>query len=260
MASFDKASSGTLAPKPIATLPPPALAIAGAGERFFNEEEEEEEDEEGGVAAIASAIDLRETFAASAAAASSTSTCTFWDVLRSHFSDPLTGALMDDAMILPCGHSYGRAGMLQVHTMKACCKCSHPVSQDLVRPNFALRSAVQAFVCEEEAHLRKVSKRRRDQLDQDKCGYDDPLFNELLRNRASQFPLAISDRVIIKGNKRTPPRFVGRIAAVTAQCLNGWYVVKTLDNGESIKLQFGSLAKVSSDQPINAVPTYPNWL
>lgn len=41
------------------------------------------------------------------------------------------------------------------------------------------------------------------------------------------------------------------------------YVVKTLDNGESVKLQFGSLAKVSGDQPKSAAPTranYPNWL
>lgn len=26
-----------------------------------------------------------------------------------------------------------------------------------------------------------------------------------------------------QGNKRTPPRFVGREAVVTTQCLNGWY-------------------------------------
>ncbi|XP_078168566.1 RING/U-box superfamily protein [Carex rostrata] len=187
----------------------------------------------------------------------------YWDVLRSHLSDPLTGALMDDAIILTCGHSFGRGGMQQVYLMKSCCKCSQPISEDLVRPNFALRSAVQAFRREEEIHILEVSKRRRDQLEQEKCSYDDHLTNDLLRNRASLFPLAISDRVIIKGNKRTPPHFVGRVAVVTAQCLNGWYVVKTLDNGESVKLQFGSLAKVSTDQPTSAVPTratYPNWL
>jgi len=50
---------------------------------------------------------------------------------------------------------------------------------------------------------------------------------------------------MIKGNKRTPERFVGRAAVVTAQCLNGWYVVKTLDNAESVKLQYRSLAKLT---------------
>lgn len=65
----------------------------------------------------------------------------------------------------------------------------------------------------------------------------------------------MTDRVIIKGNKRTPERFVGREAVVTTQCLNGWYVVKTLDNAESVKLQYRSLAKVPENlsiQPISS--------
>ncbi|KAF9599167.1 hypothetical protein IFM89_035446 [Coptis chinensis] len=37
-----------------------------------------------------------------------------------------------------------------------------------------------------------------------------------------QFPFAVTDRVVIKGNKRTPLCFVGREAVVTTQCLNGW--------------------------------------
>lgn len=77
---------------------------------------------------------------------------------------------------------------------------------------------------------------------------------DLSRGKGVQFPFAVSDRVIIKvntkmlkdcllcciifilltfkkiiqGNKRTPQRFVGRVAVVTAQCLNGWLV--TLDH------------------------------
>jgi hypothetical protein len=35
-------------------------------------------------------------------------------------------------------------------------------------------------------------------LIQEKYGYDDTLSNDFLRNRASLFPLAVSDRVIIK--------------------------------------------------------------
>ena len=34
--------------------------------------------------------------------------------------------------------------------------------------------------------------------------------------------LAVGDRVFIRGNKRTPPNFVGRLAIITTQCLNGW--------------------------------------
>lgn len=68
-----------------------------------------------------------------------------------------------------------------------------------------------------------------------------------------QFPFSVFDRVIIKGNKRTPERFVGRQAVVTAQCLNGWYVVKTLDNAESVKLQYRSLEKAADGNGASAM-------
>ncbi|XP_020113629.1 U-box domain-containing protein 62-like isoform X1 [Ananas comosus] len=187
----------------------------------------------------------------------------YWESLRTHLSDPLTGTLMDDAMILPCGHSFGSSGMQHVYRMKACCKCAQSISEDSVRPNFALRSAVQAFLREEESHSLKASKRKRDRLELEKCGYDDPSHVDFSRGKGVQFPFAVSDRVIIKGNKRTPHRFVGRMAIVTTQCLNGWYVVKTLDNAESVKLQYRSLAKVSDDQASSIIPNKthnPNWL
>ncbi|KAF7075649.1 hypothetical protein CFC21_080409 [Triticum aestivum] len=165
----------------------------------------------------------------------------YWDLLRAHLSDPLTGILMDDAMILSCGHSYGSSGMQHIYRMKACGKCGQPITEDSIRPNLALGLAVQAFRREEESA--KTLKRRRDRIEQDKCGNDDPNPAEVSRGKGVQYPFAVFDRVIIKGNKRTPERFVGRVAVVTAQCLNGWYVVKTLDNAESVKLQYRSLAK-----------------
>ncbi|EER90651.1 hypothetical protein BDA96_01G041100 [Sorghum bicolor] len=168
----------------------------------------------------------------------------YWDLLRAHLSDPLTGILMDDAMILSCGHSYGSSGMQHVYRMKACGKCGLPITEASIRPNLALRLAVQAFKREEDSA--KSLKRRRDRLELDKCGDDDPNRTDLAsRGKGVQFPFAVFDRVIIKGNKRTPERFVGRQAVVTAQCLNGWYVVKTSDNAESVKLQYRSLAKVA---------------
>ncbi|KAI4985948.1 hypothetical protein ZWY2020_018578 [Hordeum vulgare] len=165
----------------------------------------------------------------------------YWDLLRAHLSDPLTGILMDDAMILSCGHSYGSTGMQHIYRMKACGKCGQPITEDSIRPNLALGLAVQAFRREEESA--KTLKRKRDRLEQDKCGNNDPNPVELSRGKGVQYPFAVFDRVIIKGNKRTPERFMGRVAVVTAQCLNGWYVVKTLDNAESVKLQYRSLAK-----------------
>ncbi|KAK9159303.1 hypothetical protein Scep_005877 [Stephania cephalantha] len=182
--------------------------------------------------------------------------------LRAILSDPITGTLMDDAMILPCGHSFGSSGMQHVIRMKACYTCSHPVSEDSVAPNLSLRSAIQAFRHEEELQSHRVSKKRRERMEQEKSGCGDASMY-LSRGKGVQFPFAVTDRVIIKGNKRTPLRFVGREAVVTTQCLNGWYVVKTLDNAESVKLQYRSLAKVSESPPLNAISNKtatPNWL
>lgn len=181
--------------------------------------------------------------------------------LRTHLLDPITGLLMVDALVLPCGHSFGSGGMQHVLRVKSCCKCSRPVSEESVRPNLALRSAVQAFQREEESQSLRVS-RRRDRFDQEKCSYDDPYPMDS-RGKGVQFPFVVSDRVIIKGNKRTPQRFVGRVAVVTTQCLNGWYVVKTLDNAESVKLQYRSLAKVPDDPSANMnqnKSSTSNWL
>ncbi|XP_041001041.1 U-box domain-containing protein 62-like isoform X2 [Juglans microcarpa x Juglans regia] len=182
--------------------------------------------------------------------------------LRAILSDPITGALMDDAMILPCGHSFGSGGIQHVTTMKACYICSVSISEDSIAPNLSLRAAVQAFRREEELQFYRSSKRRRERFDQDKGGYGDSTLMDSPRGRGVQFPFAVTDRVIIKGNKRTPQRFVGREAIVTTQCLNGWYVVKTLDNAESVKLQYRSLAKVSDDPSSKSMSSKmpPNWL
>ncbi|CAI8598710.1 unnamed protein product [Vicia faba] len=179
--------------------------------------------------------------------------------LRAILSDPVTGTLMDDAMILPCGHSFGGGGVQHVIRMKACCTCSQPTLEESISPNLSLQAAVQAYRREEESQFYRSSKRRRERFDQGGLG-ESAVF-EPPRSRGVQFPFAVRDRVIIKGNKRTPLRFVGREAIVTTQCLNGWYVVKTLDNAESVKLQYRSLAKVSED-PSKLVSSNkgPNWL
>ncbi|CAA7392934.1 unnamed protein product [Spirodela intermedia] len=169
------------------------------------------------------------------------------ECVRMHLSDPITGALMDDAMILFCGHSYGSAGMQHVIRMKSCFKCQQPVSEEKMLPNLVLRAAVRAFRHEEEFQFSRSAKRKRDRSDVAKRDYGYPFSTDLTRGKGVQFPFAVSDRVIIKGNKRTPDRFIGRIATVTTQCLNGWYVVKTLDNAECIKLQYRSLVKMADD-------------
>ncbi|GLT38450.1 hypothetical protein SLA2020_127000 [Shorea laevis] len=173
--------------------------------------------------------------------------CESGESLRTILSDPVTGALMDDAMILPCGHSFGAGGLQHVMRMEACYTCSQSVSGDQVAANLSLRAAVQAFCQEEDLRFYRSSKRRKERFDQNKSSFGDSNLMDNPRGRGVQFPFSVTDRVIIKGNKRTPQRFVGREAVVTTQCLNGWYVVKTLDNAESVKLQYRSLAKVPDD-------------
>ncbi|KAJ0266366.1 U-box domain-containing protein 62 [Hirschfeldia incana] len=195
--------------------------------------------------------------------ASSSSLSNSIESLRTILSDPITGALMSDAMILPCGHTFGAGGIEQVKQMKACCTCSQPVSDDSIAPNLTLRVAVQAFCREEKSQSNHSSKRKREGgFDQERRTFGDSTYTSRPRNRTNHFPFAVADRVIIKGNKRTPPRFVGREAVVTTQCLNGWYVVKTLDNAESVKLQYRSLAKATEDPSAKATPSkmVSNWL
>ncbi|KAE8648049.1 U-box domain-containing protein 62 [Cucumis sativus] len=182
--------------------------------------------------------------------------------LRAILTDPVTGALMDDAMILPCGHSFGSGGIQHVLRLKSCYSCSQSVSEDSIAQNLSLQAAVQAFRREEELLFYHSPKRRRERFEQEKGGYGDLTLMDTQRGRGVQFPFAVTDRVIIKGNKRTPQRFVGREAVVTTQCLNGWYVVKTLDNAESVKLQYRSLAKVQNDATSKMITRkmMPNWL
>ncbi|KAK1614517.1 hypothetical protein QYE76_020042 [Lolium multiflorum] len=65
-----------------------------------------------------------------------------------------------------------------------------------------------------------------------------------------QYPFAVGERVLIMGNKRTPEKFVGKEAVITLQCLNGWYLVKALDSGESTRLQYRSLRKLLEPQTL----------
>lgn len=186
--------------------------------------------------------------------------------LRSVLMDPCTGALMDDATILLCGHSFGSDGLQRVFETNACISCGAAAKREDMAPNYALRSVVQAFRREQEVWRGNSStsaKRRRERLDQDRQNSGELTAWEISRVRNVQFPYKVNDRVLIKGNKRTPERFVGRNAVITTQCLNGWYVVRTLDNGESVKLQYRSLMKMGEQPSSNEVQAKivgPNWL
>ncbi|KAG2332345.1 hypothetical protein Bca52824_003525 [Brassica carinata] len=188
-----------------------------------------------------------------------------WESLKAILSDPVTGALMSDATILPCGHSFGAGGLKEVNRMKACFTCSQPTSEGSEKPNLSLRIVVHAFRQEEESDHVHSLKRRKERSDQYKRTFCIPNITDTPKSssRGIQFPFSIGDRIVIEGNKRTPPRFVGRKAVIMTHCLNGWYVVKTVDNAESIKLQHCSLAKIPSDSSpseVTVAEMAPSWL
>ncbi|ERM94669.1 hypothetical protein AMTR_s00011p00219420 [Amborella trichopoda] len=72
-----------------------------------------------------------------------------------------------------------------------------------------------------------------------------------------QYPFAVNEKVLIKGNRRTPDKFVGREAVITSQCLNGWYLLKILDMGESVRLQYRCLHKLQSSQGEDRIQLQP---
>lgn len=177
--------------------------------------------------------------------------------LRSVLSDPLTGAILEDAYTaLGCGHSFGGATLRRVTESQSCTTCGASVDIDRMIPNYALRAAAAAFKREEiRRKLQNASRKRRKEFgEQDerikrlKENMGSPTDSDSLRHgKGVQYPFSVNERVLIKGNKRTPEKFVGREAVVTSQCLNGWYLLRTLDNGESVRLQYRSLQKCMPD-------------
>lgn len=192
--------------------------------------------------------------------------------LRAILTDPATGALLEDAMVSQCGHSFGGASLRRLLETMVCPWCGAGVDVMALVPNLGLRAAVAAYKRDEAAARHQAAirgaKRRREREAAAADGRESggvrakklyksqvsgiqaleyPGFSTdaeaSIKVKGVQFPYAVNDYVLIKGNKRTPEKFVGREAIITNQCLNGWYLVRTLDTGESVRLQYRSLQR-----------------
>ncbi|KAG8073024.1 hypothetical protein GUJ93_ZPchr0006g41794 [Zizania palustris] len=177
--------------------------------------------------------------------------------LRSVLSDSLSGAFLEDAMVLLCGHSFGGLMLKKVIEMARCTICNGEVDPATLFPNLALRAVATVVKMEDDrrlyhnAALRKRRKEVTEHMDGLKRTGGSKDNGELVLDgenstalRGVQYPFVVGERVLIVGNRRTPDKFVGKEAVITSQCLNGWYLVKTVDSGESIRLQYRSLKKV----------------
>ncbi|CAI5938139.1 unnamed protein product, partial [Closterium sp. NIES-64] len=192
--------------------------------------------------------------------------------LASMVSDPVSGSLLEDAMVAQCGHSFGGATLARVMDSMVCPYCMAPVDVMALIPNLAVRSVASCFGKGLPHHTgvgagpgAKAHKRKRDKehtgegkllpdgsLPQPVKRRPKPEDSGLLgspdaegggRLKGVQFPFSVNEKVLIKGNKRTPEKFFGKEAVITSQCLNGWYLVRVQDSGESVRLQYRSLQK-----------------
>ncbi|KAH9323314.1 hypothetical protein KI387_017953, partial [Taxus chinensis] len=135
--------------------------------------------------------------------------------LRSVLSDPLSGAYLEDAFVARCGHSFGGAMLRKVYETSRCITCGTEFEVASLVPNHALRAAATAVKNGDErrqlynAALRKRRKEG-DQGDGMKrlLTKDDVGFfmdrDSSRQSKGVQYPFAVDEKVMIKGNKRTP--------------------------------------------------------
>ncbi|KAI3914090.1 hypothetical protein MKW92_041246 [Papaver armeniacum] len=179
--------------------------------------------------------------------------------LRSVLSDPLSGAFLEDAVVVSCGHSFGGLMLRKVLEACRCSLCNAEIDSGSLIPNHALRAAAAAVKHEDDRrlfHNAALRKRRKEvgenvdsvkRLNMENVEMSTESDGQL-HHRGVQYPFSVNEKVVIKGNKRTPDKFVGREAVITTQCLNGWYRLQILGSGESVRLQYRSLQKILSSQ------------
>lgn len=183
--------------------------------------------------------------------------------LRNVLSDPMTGLLMDDAMVAQCGHSFGLRSLQRVLETSLCMSCGALVPPESLIPNYALRAAVEAFQQEDFlSHTAHCGSIRQEQHEQrDVAGWKNGMKAALAELNCSddsdddgchqvggQGTFSVNDHIIIKGNKDTPEHLFCQEAVITAKCLDGWYMVKKLDSEESVRLHHHSLQKVGENE------------
>ncbi|THF96237.1 hypothetical protein TEA_010172 [Camellia sinensis var. sinensis] len=153
--------------------------------------------------------------------------------LRSVLSDPLSGAFLEDATVVSCGHSFGGQLLRKVLETSRCNLCSAEIDSSSLIPNYALRAAAAAVKHEDDrrlfhnAALRKRRKEMGDQMHMVKRQNrenGDTAGDDVLQ-KGVQYPFAVNEKV---GNRRTPDKFVGKEAIITSQCLNGWLYLVNL--------------------------------
>ncbi|GFP83034.1 U-box domain-containing protein 62 [Phtheirospermum japonicum] len=164
--------------------------------------------------------------------------------LRIALSDPLSGAYLEDAMLVSCGHSFGGLMLRRVVETSRCSLCNSEIEAGSLIPNHALRAAALAVKQEDDRRLFHNAAQRKRRKEASELRENGDITSENGSQRGVQYPFSINEKVVIKGNRRTPDKFVGKEAVITTQCLNGWYLLKIIESGENVRLQYRSLRKI----------------
>ncbi|KAK1425425.1 hypothetical protein QVD17_20777 [Tagetes erecta] len=169
--------------------------------------------------------------------------------LRSVLSDSLSGAFLEDAMFSPCGHSFGGMMLKRVIDTGRCTVCDAEVGTASLIPNHALRAAAAAVKREDDRRLFHNAAMRKHRREVGDRWVNGDATSENGSQRSVQYPFSVNEKVVIKGNRRTPDKFVGKEAIITSQSLNGWYLVNIIESGEKVRLQYRSFTKVPNSPP-----------
>ncbi|KAK9106377.1 hypothetical protein Syun_022388 [Stephania yunnanensis] len=162
--------------------------------------------------------------------------------LRCVLSDPLSGSFLEDAVVVSCGHSFGGLLLRKVietilrHQLR-CNICNAEIEAGSLIPNLALRAAAAAVKHEDDrrlfhnAALRSGGKKWEN-------GEMSADGESPMHPRGVQYPFSVNEKVVIKGNRRTPEKFVGREAVITSQCLNGCYTDPAFEEDKHAQVHF----------------------
>ncbi|KAJ0837713.1 putative Zinc finger, RING/FYVE/PHD-type, isopenicillin N synthase [Helianthus annuus] len=169
--------------------------------------------------------------------------------LRSVLSDSLSGTFLEDAMFAPCGHSFGGMMLKRVIEAGRCTVCDAEVGNASLIPNHALRAAAAAVKREDDRRLFHNAAMRKQRREVGDRWVNGDATSENGSQRCVQYPFSVNEKVVIKGNRRTPDKFVGKEAIITSQSLNGWYLVNIIESGEKVRLQYRSFTKIPNSPP-----------
>ncbi|KAK9051253.1 hypothetical protein SSX86_027880 [Deinandra increscens subsp. villosa] len=169
--------------------------------------------------------------------------------LRSVLSDSLSGSFLEDAMFAPCGHSFGGMMLKRVVETGRCTICDAEVGTASLIPNHALRAAAAAVKREDDRRLFHNAAMRKQRREVGDRWVNGDATSENGSQRCVQYPFSVNEKVVIKGNRRTPDKFVGKEAIITSQSLNGWYLVNIIESGEKVRLQYRSFTKIPNSPP-----------